>query len=117
MADEYQVIQVGNIFENIPSGEFPEEIIEILAQNSSVRIERVISKGHASPKDFWYDQEQAELVCVLQGQAELEFQTEEGGILRVPMTRGSHLTIRRHQKHRVVSTSSTEPCVWLTVFF
>jgi hypothetical protein len=30
-----------------------------------VRIERIISHGHASPADFWYDQPQHEWVIVL----------------------------------------------------
>ena len=30
-----------------------------LLDASSVRIERIISHGHASPTDFWYDQDRS----------------------------------------------------------
>ena len=41
---------------------------------ADVRIERIISHGHASPADFWYDQAQHEWVIVLKGAARLQFE-------------------------------------------
>ena len=55
-----------NIFSDF-SAATPEELVETLAANRHVRIERIISHGHASPKGFWYDQEQDEWVMVLKG--------------------------------------------------
>ena len=111
-----------SLFANLPEGAFPEEIIETISQGSSAssspcRIERIVSRGHSSPADFWYDQEQTEFVCVLQGGATLEFLSEDGQVSVVEMEKGSYLTIAPHHKHRVASTSEAQPCVWLAVFF
>jgi len=102
-----------NLFATVPFG-LPEELVSIPAQNSHVRIERIVSSGHASPEGFWYDQPQHEWVILLQGSAELLFAGEAKPRQMVP---GSYLLIPAHQKHRVASTSQTENTVWLAVFF
>lgn len=53
-----------NLFSNIsddPAG----ELLETLLDADSVRIGRIVSRGHASPEGFWYDQDQREWVVVL----------------------------------------------------
>ena len=40
-----------NLFENIPKN-FPQELIEIIVQSESFRIERIVSDGHTSPPNF-----------------------------------------------------------------
>ena len=52
-----------NLFENIPD-KIPDEIFETLIENNNVRVEKIISKGHSSPKDFWYNQEENEWVIL-----------------------------------------------------
>ena len=100
-----------NLLANIPTS-LPEELFETLVSAKNVRIERIVSTGQSSPSDFWYDQDDNEFVIVLQGSAVLEFEGEE----RV-LTSGSYLFIPSHQKHRVKSTSQSEPTVWLAVFY
>ena len=68
-------VKVENIFGNIPY-DIPEEIIQVLFQNKKIKIERIISRGHASEEGFWYDQEQDEFVILLKGNAELKFFNE-----------------------------------------
>lgn len=85
------------------------ETIEILLQTTDVRIERIISRGQASPAGFWYDQDEAEWVNLLAGQAVLRF--EEGS---VTLGAGDHLFIAPHRRHRVESTSPD--AIWLAVF-
>ena len=52
-----------NLFADLPN-EIPGELIETLLQAKMVRIERIVSRGHASPPDFWYDQPENEwVVC------------------------------------------------------
>jgi len=46
------MIATGNIFSDIPSN-LPDEQITPLLMTSSLRIERIVSHGHASPPDFW----------------------------------------------------------------
>ncbi|MEI7699258.1 MAG: cupin domain-containing protein [Planctomycetia bacterium] len=102
-----------NLFASVPFG-LPEELISILAQNSHIRIERIVSSGHASPEGFWYDQPEHEWVILLQGSAELLLDGDKKSRQMLP---GSYLLIPAHQKHRVESTSRTEATVWLAVFF
>ena len=45
----------------------PNELTETLAESPSVRIERIISHGQASPDGFWYDQTENEWAVVLKG--------------------------------------------------
>ena len=50
---------MNNLFADLPT-DLPEELVEVLTENKHVRIERIISTGHASPDDFWYDQDEHE---------------------------------------------------------
>jgi cupin 2 domain-containing protein len=104
---------MGNLFANLPAGQLPEELVTVLAENAHVRIERIVSTGHASPPAFWYDQDEHEWVAVLQGEAMLHF--EQGA--SVHMQPGAHVLIRAHTRHRVEWTAAQEPTVWLAVFF
>ena len=92
----------------------PEELVEILAESEHVRIERIVSTGHASPADFWYDQDETEWVCVLSGAATLSFADNDRLHHLGP---GDHVTIPAHRRHRVERTSPDEPIVWLAVFW
>lgn len=103
----------GNLYAGIP-GELPEEAVAILASGSQVRIERIVSRGHASPPGFWYDQDENEWVAVLQGQARIAF---EGQAQPVSLGPGDHLLIKAHQRHRLVSTAADRDTIWLAVFF
>ena len=100
-----------NLYADIDRG-LPNELIETLIQSDSVRIERIVSHGHASPADFWYDQSHCEWVVVLQGAARLRFQDET-----VELSRGDSVNIPAHKKHRVEWTTPAEPTVWLAVHY
>lgn len=102
-----------NLFENVSEG-CPEEIIESLVNSRHARIERIVSNGQSSPPGFWYDQDEVEWVLLLQGSAQLEFAPDAR---IVDMKPGDTITIEPRQRHRVVMTSSTEPTIWLAVFF
>ena len=60
-----------NIYHGIPA-DIPDEIAESLLSRASLRIERIVSRGHHSPPDFWYDQEEHEWILVLSGMARLQ---------------------------------------------
>ena len=79
-----------------------------------MRIERIVSQGHASPEGFWYDQDQHEWVLVLKGAARLRLQDEEQPVKMMP---GDFINIPAHKKHRVEWTTSDEPTIWLAVHF
>ncbi|PSW21797.1 cupin domain-containing protein [Photobacterium sanctipauli] len=102
-----------NIFANIPS-QLPQELFEDIVSTGSVRIERIVSKGHTTPSDEWYDQEEHEWVMVLQGEAKLLF---EEGMREVEMKAGDHIIISAHQRHQVSWTKPDSETIWLAVFY
>jgi cupin 2 domain-containing protein len=100
---------VTNIFDDLPQ-HMPKEVVQTLIRAADVRIERIISHGHASAADFWYDQPQHEWVIVLKGAARLQF--EDG---MVEMKVGDFINIPAFKKHRVDWTTPDELTVWLGV--
>lgn len=106
---EQVAASIQNIFDNLPQ-HLPRELVQILIRAADVRIERIISHGHASPADFWYDQAQHEWVIVLKGAARLQFEDA-----MVEMNPGDFINIPAFKKHRVDWTTPDEPTVWLGV--
>lgn len=103
------------LFDDIPD-DLPEELLTVLAESERVKIERIVSDGHASPEGFWYDQVQNEWVALLSGSAVLSIE-KESGIEQVELGPGDHLLLPAHRRHRVESTSKTEKTIWLAVYF
>lgn len=101
-----------NLFDGIPA-ELPDELFTTIHQAEGLRIERIVSHGHVSPPDFWYDQNEHEWVIVLKGNAVVEF---EGGET-LELQPGSCLNIPARVKHRVVSTDQTENTIWLAIHY
>ncbi|MCE0495391.1 cupin domain-containing protein [Vibrio salinus] len=104
--------KTNNLFADLP-GAVPEEIFEDLVVAKNIRIERIISDGHSSPEEGWYDQEENEWVLVLVGYGILEF--EDGS--EIVLNPGDYYTIIAHEKHKVKATSDQEKTIWLTVFY
>jgi len=103
---------MSNLLDDLPK-QLPEELVTVLAENQCVRIERIVSTGHRSADNFWYDQDEDEWVVVLKGGAKLGFEDAKS----VHLGPGDHVLIPAHQKHRVEWTTPTEPTVWLAVFY
>lgn len=93
-----------------------EEIFSDLVKNKNVRIERIVSTGQTSPKDFWYDQEENEFVLLLDGEAILEFK-EDDKVKEVKLCKDDYIDIKAHVKHRVKYTDTKKPTIWLAVFY
>jgi len=94
-----------NLFD-FPSEKFDEEIVKILHESKNFRIEKIMSDSQTTD---WYDQEEAEWVCLLEGSAELEFENR-----KKKLKKGDFILIPPHEKHRA---SKTKKCIWLCVFF
>ena len=105
--------RVTNLFADLPSS-LPEELVSVLAESQHVRIERIVSSGQNSAKDFWYEQRENEWVIVLKGEATLRF---EGDNKPVALKSGDHVLIPAHRRHRVEWTAQGTPTVWLAVFY
>jgi cupin 2 domain-containing protein len=90
------------------------EATDILLARPGVRIERIVSRGQASPPGFWYDQAEGEWVVLLAGAARLRFADEPEPRFLLP---GDCLDIAAHRRHRVEWTDPAAPTVWLAVFY
>ena len=84
-----------------------------MVRGDNIKIERIVSKGHASPASGWYDQTEHEWVAVLKGEAKIAF--ENGN--EVHLIAGSHLTIPAHTKHKVTWTTPDTETIWLAVHY
>lgn len=104
----------GNLFAGLESIPGTEERFDQLLQAGTLRVERIVSTGQASPPDFWYDQEQAEWVVLLSGAAELQFADEATPRRLQP---GDWVNIAAHRRHRVNWTDADQPSVWLAIHY
>jgi cupin 2 domain-containing protein len=102
-----------NIFKDIPVN-MTEELVEIISETDNIRIERIVSRAHSSPNDFWYDQEKNEYVIILKGRAGLAFEDRDDVIVMGP---GDYLDIPAHARHRVEWTDPEEDTIWLAIYY
>jgi cupin 2 domain-containing protein len=105
------VTSPSNLFSDIPA-RLPEELFTTLIDAAEVRIERIVSHGHASPAGFWYDQAQHEWFVVLKGAARLRFESSV-----IELNAGDSVNVPAHTKHRVEWTTPDEPTIWLAVHY
>jgi cupin 2 domain-containing protein len=101
----------GNLYADIPSVLLEESLRDIL-NRGNVRIERIVSQGHCTPDEFWYDQDWDEWVLVLSGRAGLEI---EGRPTPMELGPGDYLLIPSHIRHRVAWTDTRANTIWLAV--
>ena len=104
---------IRNIYSSIPA-DIPEELTQDILTAGSFKIERIVSKGHASPEGFWYDQDQNEWVLLLKGSAGLLFEGTDDVLALKP---GDYVNIPAHLKHRVEWTDPTTETVWVAVMY
>ena len=103
----------GNLFADLPLAAETAERIETLLARPGVRIERIVSTGQASPPGFWYEQEDAEWVLLVSGEALLRF-ADESEARRLHA--GDWIYIEPLRRHRVEWTAPAAPTVWLAVY-
>jgi len=101
-----------NIFTEIPKA-LQEELFEEIIKDGAVKIERIVSDGHTSPKQGWYESEQNEWVIILQGEAVLSFEKNDD----VELKHGDYVNIPAKCKHKVSYTSLNEKTIWLAVHY
>ncbi|MDY7018276.1 MAG: cupin domain-containing protein [Nitrospirota bacterium] len=95
--------RTGNLLEEVSQAQ-GQETYETLLECGSVRIERIVSFGHASQEGFWYDQAEDEWVVLLEGAAILE--DAEG--TRLLLKPGDTVWLPAGLKHRVAWTPKTQ---------
>lgn len=87
-----------------------EENVTVLVETPTMRIERIVSWHHTTPKTHWYDQAENEWVTLLEGTATLGY--DDG--TTIALTKGASHFIPAHVRHQVLATSA--PAIWLCVF-
>ena len=94
-----------NVFKNIKFSS-EEEIEEKIYEDDSLKIIRTMSLNQVTG---FYDQEELEIVFLLRGKAQIEY--DNGRI--ISLEKGDTLEIRPHEIHRV---RSQDRAVWLCIF-
>jgi len=100
----------GDLLAAIPET-LSDELTTVLVAAGPVRIERIVSDGHASPPGFWYDQAEDEFVVVMHGGGVLEYADGR----RQELSPGQWVHLPAGVRHRVTRTDPRT--VWLAVFF
>ncbi|EHJ7496868.1 cupin domain-containing protein [Salmonella enterica] len=103
-----------NLLENIPV-KLPAELVQgILFGENGFRMERIVSLGHCTPMDVWYDQSENEWVMLLSGAAVIVYE-EDGRTIN--MEAGDTIIIPAHCRHRVMWTDPAQHSIWLVIFY
>jgi len=113
MAIGHEPVERGNFFSQLPL-DLSEEIIEVLIQSKSFRLERIISTGQATPEGEWYDQDTPEWVLLLTGRAGLWLENDTEMIIMKP---GDYIYIPAQRRHRVEWTDPDQPTIWLALHY
>ena len=102
--------KVDNLLSKLPAAKRAEAFTELLAR-PGVRIERIVSRGQATPEDEPMLQAVDEWVLLLEGAAGMRIEDSA----EVRLGPGDHLTIAAGQKHWVTWTAKDRATVWLAV--
>ena len=105
--------EILNILSDLPPA-LAGEAFDTIVESDSVRIERIVSNGQATPEGEWYNQERDEWVLILTGSAGLLFDSEQEPRR---LCAGDHILIPAGCRHRVAWTDPDVKTVWLAVHF
>ena len=105
------MINFGNLLTAIPkiTGE---ESFETLVAVDGMKVERIVSQGHATAAGEWYDQAWHEWVLLVKGEALLLIEGEQAPHRLLP---GQWMLLPAHCRHRVEWTLPGQDTVWLAV--
>jgi cupin 2 domain-containing protein len=90
-------------------GDDKEFFESLLTGDNGLVVEKIISHGHTTPENSWYDQKLDEWITLLEGKAVIQYM--DGS--KISLSKGDTLFLPKHIKHRVAYTSS--PCIWLAI--
>lgn len=103
---------VANLLEKLPAAKRAEHFTDLLTR-PGVRIERIVSRGQATPDNEPMAQNWDEWVLLLEGAAGIRIEDS----VVVELDPGDHLLIGKGQKHWVAWTATDRPTVWLAIHF
>jgi len=100
-----------HLLKNIPD-QLPDELFETILERPGFKIERIVSRGHATPAGQLYDQETDEWVLLIRGSAGLWIEEQAEIVVMQP---GDHIFLPAHCRHRVEWTDPEDDTVWLAL--
>ena len=103
---------MGNIFSSLPD-KLEHESLEELLRHENIKIERIVSQGHTSPGNGWYDQKENEWVIILEGSGSILFESGD----EVNLIKGDYLNIPAHTRHKITWTDSNSITIWLAIHY
>jgi len=104
---------MANLFEDIPD-QLPEELFETLLMRPGFKLEKIVSRGHATAAGQWYDQAEDEWVLLLKGAAGLRLEDRAEPVVLKP---GDHIRLPALCRHRVEWTAPDTDTVWLALHY
>lgn len=105
-------VPLNNLFSDLPEAAADEQF-EQLYTTENFLIERIVSHGHTTPPDTWYNQKRDEWVFLLSGGARLTFPDAEPCTL----CPGDHVSLPAGMRHRVDWTEPDVDSVWLALHY
>jgi len=106
-------MKIANIIDKTPHI-LKDELFTTLVKNNNFTIERIVSQGHITPSNKWYDSAKNEWVIVIKGEGKILFDDNSDEIV---MKKGDYINIPPHKRHRVTYTSPSENTIWLAVHY
>ena len=100
-----------NIFSGLPAAKKREDF-KVLLKGKGLKIERIVSRGQATPEGKWLCSKAAEWVIVLRGRARLLFKES---CKKLDLKTGDYVFIPGHTCHRVDWTHPRKKTVWLAI--
>jgi GNAT superfamily N-acetyltransferase len=107
----HPAVTQGDLLGGVPES-LTDELFTPLCFGANVRVERIVSRGHASPPGFWYCQDEDEFVLLVSGGARLEIE----GRGELALRPGQWIDLPRGVRHRVAFTEPGVDTIWLAVF-
>jgi cupin 2 domain-containing protein len=102
-----------SVYSKIPARR-KKEVFDKILQGKDFKLERIVSRGHATPEGKWYDQKDDEWVILLKGRAGLRIKGKRQPITLSP---GDYLHLPAHRRHRVEWTQKNTQTVWLALHY
>lgn len=102
--------RIENLLEKLPAAKRAESFTELLTR-PGIRIERIVSRGQATPEDAPMTQDHDEWVLLLEGAAGMRIEDSA----EIALAPGDHLLIAAGQQHWVTWTAKDRATVWLAV--
>lgn len=106
-------MKTGSLYADLSVGD-AEERFDVLLSTGAFRLERIVSRVHATPGEEWLDQAWAEWVLLLKGSAGLRVEDSSKTMV---LQSGDYVFLPAHLRHRVEWTDPQTETIWLALHY